>query len=177
MILLCKVRMVGWLGDKDEGKMIFQAPRQYSLFLHLALRASPDLLINVTHGWRAAAGAALQAHDTLLSTPIPPSNWQLGCYLPVSEILYMEALLSEPFPSPRIFSPARLAFCYALGLPSACTHFLTSPAGNGSCPDTIILFSWSSALISLPQLVSGPEAKGTQKGKQCRTTLGSDMLN
>lgn len=133
--------MVGSLGDKDEGRMIFQAPRQYFLFLHLALRSSADLLINVTYGWRAAAGAALRDHEALLSTPTPPSNWQLGCYLPVSETLYMEALLSEPFPSPRIFSPACLALRYDLGLPSTCTHFLTSPAGNGSCLATIILFS------------------------------------
>lgn len=122
-------------------KMIFQAPRQYSLFLHLALCSSADLLINVTHGWHAAAGAALRAHDASLSTPIPPSNWQKGCYLPVSENLYMEVLLSEPFPSPGIFSPACFALCYDLGLPSTCTHFLTSPAENGSCLATIILFS------------------------------------
>jgi len=133
--------MVGWLGDKDEGKMIFQASRQYSLFLHLALCSSADSLINVTHGWRAAAGAALWAHDASLRTPILPSNCQLGCYLPVSENLYTAALLSEPFPSTRIFSPAYLAFCYGLGLPSTRTHFLTSPAGNGSCLAAIILFS------------------------------------
>lgn len=66
------------VGDKDEGKMIFQVPRQCSLFLHLALRSAADLLISVTHGWRAAAGAALWAHDAPLSTPIPPSNWQLS---------------------------------------------------------------------------------------------------
>lgn len=39
--------------------------------------------------------------------------------------------------------------------------FLTSPAGNGSCLATIILFCWWSALISSSQLVSDPEAKRT----------------
>lgn len=49
--------------------------------------------------------------------------------------------------------------------------FLTSPAGNGSCLTTIILFSWWSALISSPQLVSDPEAKRTQKGKHNAESL------
>lgn len=115
-----EVRMVRWLADKDEGKIIFQAPRQYSLFLHLALCSSADLLINVTHGWHTAAGAAPWAHDATLSTPIPPSNWHLGGYLPVSEKPYMEALLSEP--SPRTFSPVFLALCCDPGSPLS-SHF------------------------------------------------------
>lgn len=107
--------MARWLRDKDEGKMIFQVPCQYSLFLHLALCSSADLLINAAHGWHTAAGAAPLARDASLSTPIPPSNCLLGCYIPVSEKSYMEALLSEPFP--RTYSPACLALCYDPGSP------------------------------------------------------------
>lgn len=76
--------------------------------------------------------------------------------------------LSSASHSLGCFPPSWLALCYDLELLSTCTHFLTSPSGNGSCPATIMLFSSWSALISFPQLVSGPEAKVTQKGKQCR---------
>lgn len=78
-----EVRMVRWLADKDEGKMIFQAPRQYSLFLHLALCSSADLLINVTHGWHTAAGAAPWAHDANTEHPHPSQQLAFG-WLPPS---------------------------------------------------------------------------------------------
>lgn len=91
------------------------------------------------------------------------------------QTLWMEA---HSIPSPPGFSPLCLALCYDPGFPSTRAHFLTSAEGNASCLATLILFSWWSALISLPQLVSGPESKWTEKGKWFRTILGSyDMLN
>lgn len=146
------------------------------LFLHLALRFLAGLLINVTHGWRAAAGAALRDRDTLPSTSICPRSW--AATSPAQKTCTWKHSSVSPLPPPGFFSLASLTLCYDLGLPSTCTDFPTSPAGNGSCLVTIILFSWWSALISLPQLILDPEAKGTRKWKQCRTTLGSsDIFN
>lgn len=68
-----------------------------------------------------------------------------------------------PGPFPLCFLPS------AVILAPLC--LLTSPAGNGSCLATIILFSWWSALISSPQLVSHPEAKRLQKGKHNAESL------
>lgn len=133
------MRVVGWLEHKDEQKMIFRAPRQYSLFLHLALRFLAGLLINVTHGWHAAAGAALGDHDTLPSTPIPPRSWAATSLS--QKTCTGKHSSASTLPPPGSFSLAGLALRYDLGLPSTCTHFPISPAGNGSCLATIILFS------------------------------------
>lgn len=167
MFLLCK--LIKWgqgvAGDKDEGKMIFQAFFQRSLSLHLGPCSSAGWLINVTHSQCTAAGAAPWAHNRLPCTPIPPSLRVYG----------WKPILPPPPPG---FPPLCLALCYDPGFPFTRSHFLTSAEGNASCLATLILFSWWSALISLPQQVSGPESKWTEKGKWCRTILRSyDMLN
>lgn len=149
-----KARMAGWLRDKDGGKMISQAPRQCSLFLHLALCSSADLLISAAHGWHAAAGAAPWACDTSLSTPITPA---LGIWVATSQAQKNHPWKSSSAsPSPGLFPLCVLPS--AMILAPLC--LLTSPTGSGSCLSIIILFSWWSALISSPQLVLDPEAKG-----------------
>lgn len=164
--------------------MIFQAPRQSSLCLHLAPGSRAEALISAADSWRAAAGAAPRACDTRLRTPIPPSTRQSGHCLPTSQppSLWVEGWKhgsAGPSPPPGFISP--FVSCpplYVWVSPPHALTSLTSPAGNASCLATLILFSRWSALSSLPQLVSGPEAKGAQEGKQCRTTLGSHhMLN
>lgn len=161
-----EVRMVRWLGDKDEGKMIFQAPRQYSLFLHLL--SAPQLTCSLM---LFMAGTLLQVQLPgpwcITEHPHPSQQLAFGLLHPSLRKTSMEVLLSEPFP--RTSSPCVLTSAMIL----APLRFLTSPAGNGSCLATIILFSWWSAWISSSQLVSDPEAKRTQKGKHNAESLSS----
>lgn len=115
--------------------------------------------------------------SALLQVQLPGPT--TGCHappsLPASE--FMDGSPFYPLPPPG-FPPLCLALCYDPGFPFTRSHFLTSAEGNASCLATLILFSWWSALISLPQQVSGPESKWTEKGKWCRTILRSyDMLN
>lgn len=163
MTLLCKVIKWGWqAGWATKMRESWFSKHLTSTLCFSIWLSAPQLTGSVT---LLMAGMLLQVQLPGPKThhwappPIPPSNCLLGCYIPASENLYMEVLLSEPFPR----TSSLHVLPSAMILAPLC--FLTSPAGNGSCLATIILFSWWSAFISSPQLVSDPEAKRTQKGK------------
>lgn len=168
MFLLCKLIKWGQGGGWGQrwGKDDFP-----SVSSVLFVAPSGSLLL----GWLTDWLMLLMA-SALLQVQLPGPT--TGCHeppsLPASDYGW-KPILS---PSPPGFPPLCLALCYDPGFPSTHAHFLTSAEGNASCLATLILFSWWSALISLPQLVSGPESKWTEKGKWFRTILGSyDMLN
>lgn len=158
------MRIGGRLGQEDEGKMIFQAPHQPSLCLHLAPGAGAAALISAADGWGAAAGAAPRAWHgrPAPSLPAPRSGAAASPPHSLQACGWKDGSSAGPSPPAGFISPfVSCPLLYAWVSPPHALTSLTFPAGNASCLATIILFSRWSALSSLPQLVSGPEAKGS----------------
>lgn len=125
---------------------------------------------------RLADWLMLLMASTLLQVQLPGPT--TGCHAPPS-LLASESMDGSPcYTLPPRISPFVSCPLLRSWISLHSSHFLTSAEGNASCLAALILFSWWSALISLPQQVSGPESKRIDKGKWCRTILGSyDMLN
>lgn len=168
MTLLCKLIKWGWRGSwgTKMRERWFSKCLASTLCFSIWLSA-PQLTCSLM---LLMAGTLLQVQlpGPMMQHWAPPSLPATGIWVATSQSQKnCTWKRSSASPPPGLFPLCVLPSAVIL----APLFFLTSPAGNGSYLATIILFSWWSALISSPQLVSDPEAKRTQKGKHNAESL------